>query len=338
VVPGIRPRALLALCASACAAVAAPVSARAEGPSFSITPTGAQPYFVFNASPGATVQGAARVVNASGAAGNVTIAAVDATTGQTSGAVYLSPTDPKHDVGAWVTVAPSQLTLAPHQSADVSFTVRVPAGARAGQHLGGLVATPSALRSSTLTHRAGHTFRVNVREISIVAVQVNLPGPPVQKVTVTGLTAAGRPGYQTLLIGISNAGNTLVKGNGRLIVSAAGGGQVLNQAFALDTLVPQTSIQFPVYTQKRLPAGQYSGAVQLSYGSGHSESLTLPLTISSKQVRQTFGSHPLATGGGGSGSSTPILLIALAAVALVAAGVGGSALVFRRRLRAAAKR
>ena len=52
-----------------------------------------------------------RVVNTGGRTGTAYLYPVDATTGQTSGAVYLSRQSPRHDVGAWITLARSTVTL-----------------------------------------------------------------------------------------------------------------------------------------------------------------------------------------------------------------------------------
>lgn len=308
-------------------------AADAQGAVFSIMPVSRQPYFVFRSSPGSTVQGKLRVVNDGATTGKVALSAVDATTGQTSGAVYLSAGAKRRDVGRWLSLSAATLTLGPRQSKIVTFSVRVPARVRGGQHLGGLVAAPVQARATRITHRAKATFRVNIKEIAIVAVEVNLPGARRQRMSITSLGASGRPGYQTLLIGLANIGNTLVKGAGRLTVSTAGGSPRLAQSFALDTFVPHTSIAFPLYVRgKRLPPGRYIGTVTIRYGHGHKLRRTFGFTISGHQLRQTYGTvAPYGVGGPGSGSSMPAWALGLGAVALVGLSVGGSSRYFRRR-------
>jgi hypothetical protein len=73
--------------------------------------------------------------------------------------------------------------------------------------------------------------------------------------------------------------------------------------------------------------------VTVTYSGGHTVHGTFPFTISSNQVRKTYGTTvppgaPIASGG----TSVPIWAIALGALALVAASIGGSAVYFRRRL------
>ena len=311
----------------------APAAALAAVPSFSITPVSRAPYFIFNAHAGAVVVGRVRVTNVSRVGGSVRLYGVDATTGQTSGAVYLSRSAPQRQVGAWLSLATSQLVLAGHQHAVVSFSVRVPASASGGQHLGGIVAAPVLTRATQVTHHGGSSFHVKIQEISIVAVEVNLPGPRHQLMSINSLGASGRPGYQELLIGLGDDGNTLLKGHGQLSVSGAGGASVLNRSFALDTFVPHTKIAFPVYVVgRRLPQGSYRAVVRVVYGNGHVVTRTFGFLISSKQVRETFGSTvPPGAIGQSSGSGVPVWAVAVGGVLLLLIAIGGSALFFRAR-------
>src|SRR5437588_3717392 len=86
-----RPRGiaivLAAIASLAGAALMDAAPAGAAGATFSITPVGRAPYFIFSSPPGAVVHGAVRVVNVSSVPGQASLYAVDATTGQTSGAV-----------------------------------------------------------------------------------------------------------------------------------------------------------------------------------------------------------------------------------------------------------
>src|SRR3954468_21066217 len=84
-------------------------------------------YFVYSAAPGAARNGAVIVPNSGNAAGTVKLFAADATTGRTTGTVYLTDARPK-SAGAWVTLASKSVSLRPGTSKRVTFTVRVPTG------------------------------------------------------------------------------------------------------------------------------------------------------------------------------------------------------------------
>lgn len=315
-----RAAALAALCA-ALIAVAPVAAAGASGPSFALKPVGpAQAgYFVFKGAPGQTVSGAVRVLNVGTEAGRTSLYSVDATTGQTSGAVYRSRQEPRRDVGAWIKLARGTVALAPGQSRVVPFGVRIPAGTSAGQHLGGIVAQRSAGAASAAPGAKKGSFEVRIQELSVLAVQVDVPGAEHAQMTLTGIKAGNQPGHQSVLLGIGNTGNVLVKGSGTLKIVGKGGQAIQRSSFDLDTFVPGTHIDFPVYIQgKALSPGGYRGTVSIVYH-GHRLNRTFPFTVTAAQTAQVFGTQaaqqtPIES------SSDGTLLYVLVAVSVLSLG------------------
>jgi hypothetical protein len=301
---------------------AAPASA--AGPTFALKPATQAKlgYFVLAGKAGATLRGKVEVINVGSKAGKTSLYAVDATTGQTSGAVYRSKGEPRPGVGGWIKLGKSSLELNPGQSQLVPFTVRVPSEASAGQHLGGIVAQRSTQVANQTPSGGKKTsgFKVKIQALSVLAVQVNVPGPERPRMTLTGIKPGNQPGHQSLLLGIGNTGNVLVKGTGSLKVVNHSGHRVQMQSFNLDTFVPESHIDFPVYIRgKALAPGRYLGTVSINYR-GRSLTRTFPFTITAGQVDQVFGS-PAAQGTPiGSSSSDKTLLYIFGAVALLSLG------------------
>ncbi len=275
------------------------------GTSFSVQPLhydsadiATRSYFILNGKPDTTVQNGIRVKNTGAARGTVTLYAVDATTGQNSGLVYNAQDVPSHDVGSWLHLAQQQLTLAPGQSQDVPFQVSIPKGARPGQHIGGIVAK-SVVQASTQKS----TFHVDVQSLSIVAVQLNVAGPQADRLEMTEVQASGANGYQNLLIHLSNTGTTLLKPHGTLQVLDAQGNILQKLTVKLDTFLPDTTINYPVYMQSHpLEAGTYTIDLQLAYGHQHMLSVKQALTVTQKQISQVFKSQgPFQLSGGFAG-------------------------------------
>jgi len=326
-----RAPAVLAVTIGLLAAVA-PGTVRAAGPTVSLTPVGpagGKGYFVYSARAGARITGQVAVVNTSTARGTVLLYPVDATTGQTSGAVYLSRARPRRDVGAWTRLPTRRVVLGGHGRALVTFVVRVPHGVRGGQHLGAIVAQPV-----TPLHRYGvkSGFHINVQALTVLALQVNVPARPVQRMMVNGCRVGGPHGYQTIFIGMGNTGNQFVKGSGSLTVTSAAGRQLKRQSFAVDTFLPRTAISYPVVlTGRPLGPGHYRAAVSLTYGSGRHLGRGLGCTVSSHSIVQVFGAANAAQvtrAGGGSGPSP--LVIVLGGAALLALGFGAAVAMNRR--------
>ena len=244
-----------------------------------------QGFFILDAQPGAVItDNGVRVTNAGDAEGTVRLYPVDGTTGMTSGAVYRNEQEPRQDVGAWTTLGARELTLKPGESQVVSLTVTIPADARPGQHLGGIVAENMAIKQGQNTG-----LQVNVKSLTIIAMQITLPGPIEERMAVTGVTPGGTDGRQLLLLGLRNEGTVMLKPTGTLRVNDGQGKQVQSLALNLDTFLPQTAIDYPVAVQNQaLDAGDYEATVDLAYGSNRQTHATTRFTISPAQVAQVF--------------------------------------------------
>ena len=92
-------------------------------------------YFVYPVAPGKTVKGAVIVSNTGTKTGTVRLYAADASTGATTGTVYLTDAHPFR-AGSWIALSSSRLTLAPGRFKRVPFTVRVPSDADEGRARG----------------------------------------------------------------------------------------------------------------------------------------------------------------------------------------------------------
>jgi Bacterial protein of unknown function (DUF916) len=289
-------------------------------PNFTLKPTtyntavpATRVYFILNTKAGATLSEKVRVTNIGTATGRAIVYPVTATTDQASGTAFLSRGDPLRDVASWIKMKLQQLTLAPGQSQDISFQIVVPAKVRPGAHLGGIVVENLVLQHST-TQGAVH---INLQRLSIMAVQVNLPGTIINHLEVTGVQPGGSNGYQSLLMHIANNGDTMLKSAGTMDVSDAQGHLLQALPLKLDIIIPETSINYPVYVQKKaLAAGAYYVSIVLRYGDGKVLYYSTRLTITQMQINRVFQSNgPLQTPESSFMNSMPLWQIILVAVA-----------------------
>jgi Protein of unknown function (DUF3892)/Bacterial protein of unknown function (DUF916) len=315
-------------------ALPAPCEAAAKGgPTFTVKALGTPPdssYFVFGSRPGASIDGAIRVANTGDRPGTVRLYGVDAVTGETTGAVYRSRDDARHDVGAWLSLPIHQLRLAAGQRRVVRFRVRVPSAVRPGQHLGGIVAENATLKKKTTGRKKGRSsFRINIRNLSILAVEVKLPGPKVEKLALADVKPGQAEGFQTLLIGMRNQGDELLKGSGSMLIRGENGEALKRATFNVDTFVPRTSIAYPFAVPgQALPTGHYQATVAVRYGHHHAVRVTRWFNISDEQIEQVFGSD---SHGPGPAGSTSLLPLVLAGLALLLLGFLAAWLFLRRR-------
>jgi Bacterial protein of unknown function (DUF916) len=261
-------------------------------PAFDIRPLYTDPhnpltraYFIMNAQSTTHVENNSLIVtNVGSATGTVNLYPVDAFTAATGGIVFRARTDARLDVGTWIKLSQQRVTLGAGQRQVVSFQVIIPPHVRSGQHVGGIVAELTALQTFSAKN-----VHLHVQQLRVTAVQVNLPGTPIEKLVATGIRPDNSSIYQRLQIGLSNVGNMMLKPFGSLQISDLSGHQLQYQALRFDTFLPQTSITDHLYIQhKALPVGKYKASLILNYGHKQQLYYTTVLTITSS--KKTFSS------------------------------------------------
>ncbi|MFF8268934.1 WxL protein peptidoglycan domain-containing protein [Streptomyces sp. NPDC016562] len=106
-------------------------------------------YFFHQGEAGTTLGDSVTILNSSEKELTFQVFATDAVNTPSGGAFALLPVEsPPKDVGAWITLAPQAarpVTVPPKGRTDIPFTVKVPADATPGDHVGGIVALGTAV-------------------------------------------------------------------------------------------------------------------------------------------------------------------------------------------------
>jgi len=339
------------LCGAAVVFPASGWAARGDA-SFALKPlkydpalTATKSYFILDAKPGDVIRDQIRVVNTGGRTGTAYLYAVDATTGQTSGAVYLSRQSPKRDVGAWIRLSQSRVTLAPGKNAVVDYTIRVPATVRPGDHLGGIVAENAQVQQSN----GKGALQIKIKHLTIDAVEVQLPGPAVAKVAATGVKAGGEHGFQYVYVHLKATGTVMIKPAATLTVKNSAGRVVAKRSVQLDTFLPGTEIDYPVLLPKQaLSPGEYTADVRLrstknlvlgyrkAQAAPFDSTHTFPFTVSSgEQTKVYSGAAPVTPNAKPtnthSSKSNRLLVLVVAVLALLVIAVLGVLFLLLRR-------
>ena len=335
-------RTLIAALAALALAPVAGAATAPTGPIFGLRAVGNPKlgYFVYSVSAGTTLHGAVTVTNTGDQTGTVKLYSADATTGATTGTVYLTDSAPK-GVGTWISVGSSSLTLAPGAHKVVPFTVHIPGASKAGQYVGGLVAETERKATGPKSQQKTNV-QITVRNLSIVAVEVDVPGAQIAKFAIGGAAAGGSKGRQQVFIHVSNEGNVLRKPAGSVTIRTANGTSIQKIPIHMDTFLPHTAIDYPVQLTKALTPGHYVASVELTYpGTGTTgtvmSSAAPAFSVSSQSVQQVFNAgKPTQVGPGGvvaasKSSSSLWEYVAIGLGALVLAAGGYFFAVFRQR-------
>lgn len=174
--------------------------------------------FTYGAQPGQVLEDSYIVLNDGTVPQDITIAATDAFNAEDGSFSLLDVNIPAVDVGTWVTFEglPSQvITLQPGATKVVPFRVSIPADARPGDHVGGVLATVSSVDGQVKLAR-----RVATR------LYVRVAGDLQTGLTVSGLSSRYQPslnpfaGDLVLTYTVQNTGNVSL--GSRTVASVSG--------------------------------------------------------------------------------------------------------------------
>ncbi|MEU9144242.1 DUF916 domain-containing protein [Streptomyces sp. NPDC048349] len=185
-------------------------------------------YFFHQGAAGTTVQDSATILNTSDKDLTFQVFATDAVNTPAGGAFALLPaeTEPK-DIGTWIALPPetaTTVTVPAKGRKDVPFTVKVPADATPGDHVGGIVALNTAVEG---VQQEGKV-RVGVKRSVGARLYFRVPGPvtpglSVEDVHVTRsapLLPWVKKARATVSYALVNRGNVVVEP--KVAVSAEG--------------------------------------------------------------------------------------------------------------------
>lgn len=205
----------LALAAAALILPTAVLAAPTEGGevTWSVEPVpnsqGPRQTFEYGVDPGTQIVDSVVITNAGETATDFLVYATDAINQLDTGAFgLLERDDEPTDVGGWIELAESEITLQPGTQATVPFNLLVPSDAAPGEHVAGIVA--SVLTTGENEEGAAVTLeqRVGAR------VYLDVTGAEIAEVEIAGLTSAFSPslnpfggGDLALSFDLRNTGN-----------------------------------------------------------------------------------------------------------------------------------
>ncbi|GAA3269139.1 hypothetical protein GCM10020218_009120 [Dactylosporangium vinaceum] len=228
-------------------------------------PDGRKEFSYRDLAPGTVVHDYVAVTNFSQMPVTFTIYAADARNGN-GGVLQLQPAAEKPtDMGSWVALLKTSVTLKPNERVNEPFTLTVPASATPGDHTGGILA-------SIGVEESGATGPVKVDRRLGVPMYLRVTGPLTAGVAVQSVSAGYRGTYNPLGGGsadvtliVRNTGNVRlnlspeISVNGLYWVKVAG-----TDPQALPSLLPGSTVQFTVHLDGVYPLGPMTVKVRVT--------------------------------------------------------------------------
>ncbi|WP_316773264.1 WxL protein peptidoglycan domain-containing protein [Streptomyces sasae] len=283
----------------------------ADNGSWSVYPVAskiaARPYFYLSLDPGQTITDKVAVANKTGTPLTFRLYAADAyNTARDGGFAVRTVKERMRGVGAWAKLAKARVTVPPHKTVTVPFTLHVPQGAEPGDHPGAIVALDEKVDPGAGSLALGVQRAVGAR------VYLRVSGPTLPAIAVEHVHITHHqpwvPGLgnstATVSYTLHNTGNVTLDPKVQLRAEGLFGRTLLSRDLTgiPSELLPGESV--------RLTA-PWRGAPQLDWGD-------VTLTASATGTKESASASFLAL---------PWLVVALAFVA----GVAGGALFARMR-------
>jgi hypothetical protein len=170
----------------------------------------------------------------------------------------------------------ADVPLAPGESKDLTYTVKIPGDAPAGAYYGAIAYR--AVPANQATPDSGGQVALTANVASLVLVEV--PGEITEKIQITGIKALsnGKSGSifahapTKAAVSIKNLGNSFAKPFGTVSVTNMSGKQIysyeINNATPRSNVLPKTSRAFTDDIKNISKPGRYTITANVSFGSG----------------------------------------------------------------------
>ena len=227
-------------------------------------------YFTHTLAPGALMADEALVVNSGDVPITLKLYAADGTTAINGGTGFANDGEEKNGVARWLSLPMSELSLQPGETKVMPFLISVPSDASPGQHVAGLVLEAATSSAAPTRGSADTRFTVNVVRRAGVAVLIDVPGPHVAGLEITGVCLRQQDKEQgaTFEVAVRNTGNVFVRGQGSLVIRDREGTEFASIPIQMDTVLAGDATHFQVTHPARLSDGSYLLSVVLDYAEG----------------------------------------------------------------------
>ncbi|MBU2109458.1 DUF916 domain-containing protein [Patescibacteria group bacterium] len=236
-------------------------------------------WFIYTLEPGEIKEAKVNVVNHSKESVEVKIYPVDAVTTK-DGAFAPQPEDrEKVDVGAWVTMSVSELSLEPNETKAVDFTIKVPENAEVGDHMGAIIVQGKEVPEA----EEGTTMRVVTRVGA--RIYLTVPGEMIKELELEDFSYKIEEGQVVFYLTLTNKGNIRIAPKGEIEIKDKSGNAVDKIKITKREVFPKDTIVLPTKWEKTM-AGKFTALATVSYGTEKNLTKKLSFEIESAQKHQ----------------------------------------------------
>ncbi|HEC66541.1 MAG TPA: DUF916 domain-containing protein [bacterium] len=231
-------------------------------------------WFIYILEPGEVKKGKVVIVNTSNELVELEVYPVDAVTTK-DGAFAPEPKDKKKiGVGAWTTLAESEISLASKETKTIDFVIEVPEDAEVGDQMGAIIMQNKELSSGPAESGLRIATRVGVR------MYITIPGDIIKELEFKEFTQKTEDRIVIFSSTFVNKGNVRIRLKGSIEITDVPGEVVDTLNIPEREVFPNKTITIPVeWNPEALLGGEFKAQALVIYGSNRSLAQELTFSI-----------------------------------------------------------
>ena len=233
-------------------------------------------WFIYTLEPSEVKEAKVNVVNQSEQSVEVKIYPVDAVTTKDGAFAPQSEDREKIDVGAWINMPVSELSLKPNETKAVDFTIKVPENAEVGDHMGAIIVqskeAPEAEKGTVMKV----VSRVGAR------IYLTVPGEIIKELEFKDFNWKMEEGQVVFYLTLANKGNVRIAPKGEIEIQDESGNAVDKIKITEREVFPKDTIVLPTKWEKTT-VGKFIALAAVNYGTEKNLTKKLSFEVESAQ-------------------------------------------------------
>jgi hypothetical protein len=215
-------------------------------------------WFIYNLNPGEIKKSKVDIRNESNESILLEIYPVDAVTTKDGSFAPNSEDSIRKDIGAWIDMSTSELSLGPNETKTIDFTINVPQNADVGDHMAAIIVQNKKVSVSQIKTSMYIINRLGVR------IYATILGEKIEKLEIEKFVTDTENNQFIFLLTLANLGNTRIVPKGTIEIKNESGVVVDKMDLTQREIFPKNTISLPTEWNKPL-TGKFTALATIEY-------------------------------------------------------------------------
>jgi hypothetical protein len=230
-------------------------------------------WFIYNLNSGEIKKSKVNIRNESDKPISLEIYPVDAVTTKDGSFAPNSQDSIRKDLGAWINMSTSELSLGPNETKTVDFAINVPQNANIGDHMAAIIIQNKNISESQIKTSMHVVNRLGAR------IYVTVIGEKIEKLEIQKFNNTNENSQFVFLLTLANLGNTRIVPKGTIEIKDESGIVVDEINLTQREIFPKDTIVLPTKWNKPL-SGKFTALATVEY---NNQKLTKELNLNNNK-------------------------------------------------------